>query len=166
MAAANTYVAIATNTLGSATASVTFSSIPATYTDLVLVVNAIAATTTDGSITLRFNSDSSSNYSYTRILGLGSGTPISSRGTSTTLIFAGIISNSVLGTTLIQLNNYANTTTYKNTLARSGKADSYVSADVGLWRSTAAITSIVLAINDNNNFATGSTFTLYGILAA
>lgn len=161
-----TYEPIATTTLGSASGTVTFSSIPGTYTDLVLVVNAKAVTTTDGSVSLRFNSDTGSNYSYTRLLGLGSGSLISGRGTSLSQMLVGIVANSNLSSTIVSVNNYSNSTTYKSVIGKSGKADSYVTADVGLWRSTAAITSISFIVNDGGNYATGSTFTIYGIKAA
>jgi len=61
--------------------------------------------------------------------------------------------------------NYSNTTTYKTGLVRANSAASGTDAIVGLWRSTAAITSIV-ATHDTAQFATGSTFTLYGIASA
>jgi hypothetical protein len=66
MAAGNTYVAIAEQTLGTAAASVTFSSIPGTYTDLVLVIS--AQDTTNNSFALICNSDTGTNYSRTRLL--------------------------------------------------------------------------------------------------
>jgi hypothetical protein len=65
--------------------------------------------------------------------------------------------------------NYSNSTTYKTVLGRSNRASSDTAADVGLWRSTSAITRIDLAMGGSfptNNFASGSTFTLYGIAAA
>ena len=65
-----TYEPIATNTLGSAAANVTFSSIPATYTDLVIVYQALAATG-NPDMTAQFNGDTGSNYSATRLSGNG-----------------------------------------------------------------------------------------------
>ena len=67
--------------------------------------------------------------------------------------------------TNIQIMNYSNTTTYKTALSRSNNANTGTDAIVGLWRSTAAINSIVVLIS-GNQFATGSTFTLYGIKSA
>ena len=66
-----TYTPITSNTLTSATASVTFSSISGTYTDLVLVVSAQSAST-NVDLAMRFNSDSGTNYSNTRLYGTGS----------------------------------------------------------------------------------------------
>jgi hypothetical protein len=61
VAAGNTYVAIAEQTLGTAAASVTFSSIPGTYTDLVLVLSVQDAS--GNTFALQFNGDTSTNYS-------------------------------------------------------------------------------------------------------
>jgi hypothetical protein len=59
--------------------------------------------------------------------------------------------------------NYSNTTTYKTVLTRAGRNNQATEAFVGLWRNTAAITSISLT---SQTYTTDSTFTLYGIKAA
>jgi hypothetical protein len=61
--------------------------------------------------------------------------------------------------------NYSNTTTNKTALIRGNNAALFTDATVGVWRSTAAITSITLA-SDGAAFDSGSTFNLYGIAAA
>jgi len=61
--------------------------------------------------------------------------------------------------------NYSNSTTYNTALSRFVSAGSETTADVHLWRDTSAVTSITVATS-TNNYATGSTFTLYGIKAA
>jgi hypothetical protein len=172
MAAGSTYTPIATTTLGSAQASYTFSSIPQTYTDLVLVASAKSGLTTTTQVKLTFNSDTATNYSWTRLLGDGSAAS-SARGTTQAYVEVGYIagnSGSVQPDMFIlQIQNYANSTTYKTLLSRwssMNAANAYVAAVVGLWRKTPeAITSITLA-PDSTNFQTGSTFTLYGIAAA
>jgi hypothetical protein len=68
--------------------------------------------------------------------------------------------------TIISILNYANTTTYKTALSRANNAAGGVDAVVGLWRSTAAINSIKMAIGGGYSYAAGTTFTLYGIAAA
>jgi GTP cyclohydrolase III len=157
---AKTYEPISTQTLGSNTATVTFSSIPQTYTDLVLVVS--GKTTIDGNTKIIFNSDSSSIYSSTNLFADGS-TVTSSRTLNGTTLFLGGIST-VQGTNIIQIFNYSNTTTFKSVIARTN-SDTFVQLRVGLSRSTTAITSITLT-TDGTNFLTGTTFTLYGIKAA
>jgi hypothetical protein len=157
---AATYTPIASATLGAAAPSVTFSSIPQTYTDLVLVVN--GTTTSDGNVNIIFNSDSSSIYSATVLLGDGS-TASSVRSTSLAFIPLGGIST-VQGTNIIQIFNYANATTFKSVIARAN-SDTFVQMRVGLSRSTTAVTSITLT-TAGTNFLTGTTFNLYGILGA
>ncbi len=164
MPAGNTYEAIATQTLGSAAASVTFSSIPSTYTDLVLVVAAASTSAGTYSVTFRFNSDSASNYSDTRIIGNGSAAS-SNRDSSQAEMYPVNITNTI-GTVIHQIMNYSNATTYKTMLSRGISADYQVWANVGLWRKTPeAINTILLSVA-GNTFATGSTFSLYGIKAA
>ena len=63
--------------------------------------------------------------------------------------------------------NYSNSTTYKTVISRGGNAATWVTTNVGLWRNTAAITSVkVFASDASSNMNSGSTFTLYGIAAA
>ena len=167
MAAGNTYVALATNTLGSAAASVTFSSIPATYTDLVAVVN---ATVTAGGVNLclNMNGDTTATYSETYITGDGSN-PASARFATTETTFKipyyGYMTSSQ-GVYIINVMNYANTTTYKTILARANNAANGLSAMVGLWRATPAAINQLVFTTASSTFTAGSTFTLYGIAAA
>jgi hypothetical protein len=163
-----TYTPIAIQTLTSASGSVTFSSIPSTYTDLVLVVSGQSAST-NIDLAMRFNSDSATNYSNTRLYGTGSAVG-SERGTSIAYIPLdwGIASSTsgYFGTTIINILNYSNTTTHKTNISRKNLAATGVDASVALWRSTAAISTIYLYERSASNFASGSTFTLYGIKAA
>jgi len=163
MAAGNTYTPIATTTFVSAQASYTFSSIPSTYTDLVLVSNLISPSS--GSLYIRVNSDTATNYSRTNLYGNGT-TVTSDRASSETLsyVYPGAIGASP--TTLITtFNNYSNATTNKTWITRANDTTLDVSAVVALWRSTAAINTILFAIN-TGTMGIGTTFTLYGITAA
>jgi hypothetical protein len=171
MAAGNTYVAIATQTLGSAAASVTFSSIPGTYTDLVLVLQP-ASTTFADNVGLQFNSDTGNNYSSTNLSGTGSAASSGRTSSAPYINVTNIIGTTgTLGamTSTIQIMNYANTTTYKTVISRTGQNGATYNgteAIVGLWRNTAAINTIVIKQSGSPNFITGSTFSLYGIAAA
>ena len=160
---ASTYEPIATTTLGSAQASYTFTSVPSTYTDLVLVAN--AGEPVGGYFSLQFNGDTTSTYSRTFMYGTGS-SAVSNRA-STTSIFINCGASAGDGVAVINIQNYANATTYKTVLARNNsQTDGLVMANVGLWRATpAAITSITLT-GGGGNLASGSTFTLYGIKSA
>lgn len=164
---ASTYTPIATQTLGSAAASVTFSSIPSTYTDLVFVWN--GTNNAAEYIQARFNSDTGTNYSITNVTGDGS-SAISNRKTSQNQVqlnwYSYPTTNVFEGSVIAFIQNYANTTTYKTVLSRANTASRATEAIVGLWRSTAAISTILLFPSGTATFNAGSTFTLYGIKAA
>jgi hypothetical protein len=162
---AKTYEPIATTTLGSAAASYTFSSIPSTYTDLVLVAVTKNSVVTVNGIFIRYNGDTASNYSTTFLYGNGT-SAVSSRASSQTQAQIGWDGSTDFVPTIINIQNYSNATTYKTALSRSNEPSSRVAAWVSLWRSTAAVTSITLTAESPANFAIGSTFTLYGIKAA
>jgi len=166
MAAGNTYVSIATQTLGSTATSITFSSIAGTYTDLVIVADAGDAT--PAFLKLQFNGDTGANYSNTVLRGDGAAAG-SQRHSGNTFIYCDVYANlqGTLGQAphRIQIMNYANTTTNKTCLIRADNAGLGTEVIVGLWRSTAAITSVTLFVT-GGTFMVGSTFTLYGILAA
>ena len=169
---ASTYEKIATNTLGSAAASITFSSISGAYTDLVLVANTKVSTAADvQECYLQFNSDTATNYSITRFYNSGVNA-FSGRETSVTKIdnirLPGSNSAStVFGSMIANIQNYSNTTTNKTTILRMNAetVSGQQGALVGLWRNTSAITTILFAPT-SGNFVSGSTFTIYGILKA
>jgi hypothetical protein len=169
VAAGATYTQIATNTLGSAASSVTFSSIPGTYTDLVLVGNILGnvGSPTDYSIKLTFNNDGTSVYSVTKLTGNGT-TASSARSSNVAYIPAwdqGYFSTTAPTTIITNVLNYSNATTYKTALTRGNAAGTATQATVGLWRSTSAITRLDIAA-EAGNFGTNTTFSLYGISAA
>jgi phosphoribosyl-AMP cyclohydrolase len=173
MPAGMTYTPIATTTLSSAASSTVFTSIPSTYTDLVVVVNSTFTTASSRYISLQFNSDTSSNYSMTYMLGSGSSV-VSSSATADTSARIGNGSTTIINsaTTVAHILNYANSTTYKTTIGRSS-GDSYAISYVSLWRgstgsATQAISSVTVTCDttSSNTFGVGSTFTLYGIRAA
>lgn len=158
-----TYDPIATTTLASNQASVTFNSL-AGYTDL-FIVSFFRATSAGGNFKIEFNGDTGTNYSDTSIYGNGS-TAFSGRGTNRNAIIIGQSDSTQYLTNLCNVMNYANSTTNKTTLSRSsdnGNLYSSAGAIVGLWRSTAAITSIKLYAD--GNLQSGSVFTVYGIKA-
>jgi len=159
----NTYTELLKTTVGTATPSITFDLTGISgYTDLVLIVSATNPTN-DSGLLIRFNSDSGSNYSDTSIYGNGS-SAVSFRASNATGMNAGRTDTGI-STNIINIQNYANTTTYKTVLTR-GNDSALVIATVGLWRNTAAITSITVYDQNARNFSTGSTFSLYGIANA
>jgi hypothetical protein len=163
----STYEMIATTTLGSAAANVTFSSISSAYTDLVLICQAKTASSLQD-IQMQVNGDTASNYSYTFVGGNGSVTG-SSRGTSQTAMTGdayGYVDSTNFNLSIHNFMNYSNATTYKTVISRSNNAAAGVDALVNLWRNTAAINSIKIFLTSSINLASGCTFTLYGIKAA
>lgn len=159
---AKTYSAIATTTLGSAQSSVTFSTIPGTYTDLVLVAQ--GKMVTGGAINnqIEFNADSGTNYSRTFLYGDGS-SAASGRASNQNWLAYPYWDSTNPSITIVQIMNYSNTTTFKTSISRNAQPAGTTTVEVGLWRSTSAITSIKITRGGGNNMDTGSTFTLYGI---
>lgn len=173
--ATNTYVALDKVTLGSNGGTVTFTNIPATYTDLVLEVSggfvdngfAFGIRVGNGSV------DSGSNYSFTWIKGNGS-VATSGRGSNFTLgvgIEQGI--NNLSNVAQINFMNYANTSVYKTWLTKGGSAGDNAGATANLWRSFSAINTISISESGTGgsgsfnygNMLAGTTFSLYGIAA-
>ena len=161
--ATNTYVALDKITVGTATPSITFSSISGSYTDLVLVMD-LGAGTAGVDIYCQVNGDTASNYSHTRITGNGTAAS-SSRGTSLAYMRfsdGGSPQTTANSVTQVSFMNYSNTTTYKTALNRASNGNRGTGGVVNLWRSTAAITSITVYLS-SGNITAGSTFSLYGI---
>ena len=164
----STMTPIATNTLTTATASVTFSNLPQGYTDLVLVISArMTAGGGASAVQLEFHGDTGSNYSVTTLNGDGT-SATSARNSNQTVAGLGLATDASgqWSTNVMQIMNYANTTTNKTVIARSGIAGDRVRAQVGLWRNTSAITSIKISNNGATTFVLDSTFTIYGVKAA
>jgi hypothetical protein len=160
-----TYDCIATETTSATTSSITFSSIPSTYTDLVLVINN-AAVNTVSYVGMRFNGDTANNYGSTRLYGVG-GTTYSDASGNRGEMLVGTATASGSQLTVCHIFNYTNTTTFKTVLSR----DNTTSLRVGLlacswFKSTPeAINSITLLVPDSSGWTADSTFALYGIKA-
>lgn len=169
----NTYTLISSNVLSSSAASVTFSAIPATYTDLVLRISARSTRVANSNnLDLRINSDSSALYSYTYLYGSGS-SAASSRSSADTSLFISTMNaaNSTANTftsaeiyipsyTASQNKPIGSFGAFENNSATVNEID----ADAHLYRSTAAITSLTLYSGLGSfNFESGSSFYLYGI---
>jgi hypothetical protein len=163
----NTYVALRTTTVGTAVASVTLDLTGISgYTDLVLV-SSVKVSGAAEAIKVQFNGDTGNNYSYTQLIGDGS-SAVSYRSSNVNYIYASNgTSTTNYGTGIFNIQNYSNTTTYKTVLGRFSEAEYNAWADVGVWRSTAAITSINLSVTGTSKtISSGSTFSLYGIAAS
>lgn len=170
--ATNTYVALDKITVGSNTPSVSFTSIPSTYTDLVLVVNAGMATADVSSLHIRVGNgsvDTGSNYSSTDLMGDGTSATSGRTSNETFIRILGrgtTLPNTITNNSIVSIMNYANTSTYKTLLVRGNVPSKKLQATAGLWRSTAAINTITISdYESSTNILAGSTFSLYGIKA-
>ena len=163
-----TYDLIASNVLSSATSSVTFSSIPATYRDLVLVARPLAPASSYFVMGLRFNGDTGSNYNRVSMAGSGSAASSSSQVNETNAplgylvaVFPGF--NNV---TIAQIMDYSATDKHKTVLTRANTPEDYVEALATRWASTSAIDSVTVMRREGSaDFPSGSTFYLYGIVS-
>lgn len=162
---ATTYEKIASYAATGSVADITFSSIPSTYTDLVLKFstrNSIA----DLDILIKFNG-STSSFTAKRLYGSGSG----SGGTDSLARTAGLIEDSsytasTFASNEIYIPNYASSTQYKSysvdSVTENNATLSYVLFGAGLWSSNSAINSVTIA-PAASNIVQFSTATLYGI---
>lgn len=154
-----TYTALATVTLGSSAASVTFSSIPATYRDLIVVVE--GNTATSGRPVMRLNGDTGSNYTSVMM----AGGPYSAT-TSTTFIDP-IPDYSVTGKFMAvwQIMDSSATDKHKTALVRLNQGGTQVHATAGRWANTNAVTTVAMLTNNGALYAIGTTFSLYGVIS-
>lgn len=161
MAAGSTYTPIATQTASGSTTSISFTSIPNTYTDLIVVIGVLGSA---ADIDLRINNDSASNYSVTRLYGDGANAGSNKASSQNSIQIT--LGGANPGVQILQFNNYSNTTSYKTMLQRLNIPGAYAGASVGLWRSTSAINRLDFIAQSANNIQANSTYTLYGIAAA
>lgn len=173
---ANTYTAISSQVLASTAASVTFSSIPTTYTDLLLRCS-VRSTTSSGQdyLQIQFNNDTGTNYSMTMIY-TNASTASSYRDSNTTFIDQMPIDLSTNTANTFSVNeiyipNYQNTSS--RPLLHFGAAEgnvttnaAWMALNAGLYRGTSAISSLKVIDANGTGFAAGSRFDLYGITHA
>jgi hypothetical protein len=151
-----TYTPLATVTLATTATSLTFSSIPSTYRDLVIVVDGTDAAFTN--VVLRFNGDSGSNYSNV-LMRPGVPPATASEAFTDNLGYVGQLGTS-RGNTIIQIMDYSATDKHKTALGRGNVASTSLGAFVTRWANTSAITSVLV---QGSTFQTGTTVNLYGI---
>jgi aspartate/tyrosine/aromatic aminotransferase len=171
---ANTFVKIASTTVGAGgAANIDFTSIPQTYTDLIIKVS---GRTNRASIleafNLQFNGNTASDYFRQIIFGDGSAAN-SNNQTDTTagLDSSGLntganATSSTFGSTDVYIPNYTsanNKALGSDTTGENNSSTSYMQFMAGVWKNSAAITRIKLTPTFSNNFVQYTTATLYGI---
>jgi len=162
------FESIQTTVVGAGGASsITFSSIPSTYKNLQIRAILRSAGASNASSSMQFNGDTAANYSSHSLTGDGAS---ASAGASVSASNIGGVqywtNTSLFSTEIIDILDYANTNKYKTTRMLAGvdgNGSGYVTLTSGNWRSTAAISSIVINVQGANNFAQYSSFALYGI---
>jgi len=156
-----TYTALATVTLGGTASSVTFSSIPATYRDLVLVISGTASNTIN--VVIRLNGDTGSNYSY--VVAEGNGASAASLSGTDALPEVGRMSTT-LSNTIVQVMDYSATDKHTTLLGRGNSSADLTRMSATRWANTAAVTSLTaFASPTPRTFSSGTTLSLYGIVS-
>lgn len=168
----STYTPLASITLTTAQSSVVFSDLPQSYDDLIISVVSRNTSGTNSDVMFRFNNDSGSNYSFTRMFAAegASATGTSDRQSNISYISGSWApgtnaSSTNFAISYAQLNSYSNTTTFKTLITSMDTVSSVnkvAGKTIGLWRSTNPITSITI-LSASNNLDAGSTFNIYGI---
>jgi len=170
---ANTFVAIATTTVGSGgQAAIEFTSIPATYTDLVILTSLRNAASDNGRFNVKttFNG-SSSGYSQRLLYGTDGSTVDSDSGTEPYIHFYYGNQNGTTASTfangMIYIPNYAgsnNKSALFDSVTENNSSSGFITAmTAALWSNSSAITSIKMEDILANNLVQYSTATLYGI---
>lgn len=166
------YDSIATVTVGTATNSISFTSIPSTYTHLQLRANwGFTDITNNTWLNATFNGDTGNNYAYHSIRANGSTVSTATVATSANKAVFGADDNgdaTIWGASVVDLFDYANTNKFKTTRALAGQDRNGAGAVnfwSSLWRSTSAISTITI-VTDFSTFRAGSKFGLFGIKGA
>jgi hypothetical protein len=160
-----TYTPLATVTLGSAAASVTFGSIPATYRDLIIVTDTLNSSGSEN-MKMRFNSDSGASYTSIGLRGNGS-TASSGSFANSSFAYADNVAFADASNRhnhIIQFLDYSATDKHKHFLSRANNSSRGVDLIAGRWANTSAITTIMF-FYEVGNINSGSRFDLYGIVS-
>jgi hypothetical protein len=167
---ATSYESISTTTVGAGGAlSVTFSSIPSTYTHLQIRGFNRDTTVISGSqvLTVQFNGDTAANYSLHRLTADGATAAAAGSASTSNFVVGTTIANvaNTFGTFVLDILDYKDTNKYKTARTLEGSdanGTGIVALRSGSWRSTSAITSISLTPT-GTGIAQYSSFALYGI---
>ena len=175
-AAPTSYESIATVSVGGGgSSSVTFSSIPATYTHLQIrgIARTDRSAAKQDAARIRFNSDTGSNYTLHYLLGDGTSATAGASTSITSTFSDGFtcagVASSIFGVAVIDILDYKNTNKYKTMRSLSAwddNGDGRVWLESGVWMDTSAISTITFTPNAGSNFVQYTQFALYGIKGA
>lgn len=171
----NTYVLISANTLGSTASTVTFSSIPQTYTDLVLKISAKNPDNVyNRLLRYTFNSNTSTVYSYTELNATGTTAPAATSASAQAQGTLGSICGSatttqtnIYGHLEVYIVNYTSSVSksfFSTAVAENNDTvNNWLRLEANQSGGTSAVSSIQLFLDSGLLFSTGSSFYLYGI---
>jgi hypothetical protein len=175
-AAAGSYESIATTTLGSSAASITFSSIPSTYQHLQIrfMSTPTGTTASDEVLYMTFNSVAGTSYTYHEIWGNGASVTANGVDSLPYTRFIGqsdltVGSDDAFCVGVIDIHDYKSTSKNKTVRVFSGydnNGGGRVNLSSGLFNNTGAISTIKIERSGSTNMAAGSVFSLYGIKGA
>ncbi len=162
-----TFKLISSVTVGSGGASsIAFSSVPSTYTDLVIKVSSRGNASAMGrNLFIGFNG-STSNFSARYLEGTGTAAASASVARFIGSTNANTSTASTFGSAEIYIPNYTGSTNKSysaEALSENNATEAYRHLTAGLWSDTAAITTVTLTLSDSDTFAQHSTAYLYGI---
>jgi hypothetical protein len=163
---------IESKTLVSANSTIEFTSIPQTFTDLILLGSSRADGDGIINVSARFNTDSGSNYSLRLLYAENSTSALSTAETGTKIRFFYSNSNNTTSNTFsnwcMTIPNYTSSLdkslSIDHTTEHNGTSPMIQGLTVGRWSGTAAITRITLTHETGANFVAGSIVSLYGVL--
>ena len=160
-----TYALISQAVITTPTVTATFSSIPATYTDLVLVYTGKVNYANYYSV-IYFNGDTTkTNYQYNALQ--MNTTVVSDSAASSYATYGFTNSTTIPSVAILDINDYATTTSQKTAMSRFSNTNNQAQVTIATWRNTAAITEISLTgYYGAGAFDAGSVLSLYGIKAA
>lgn len=166
----STHDKIASVITSSNATTVSFTSIPTGFTDLFLTCTFGTSNTGNNAVYIEFNSDAYTNNKYysTRLWSNGTSLNSSRRSNDPSYITDGLQVNGSVNQTLItiNINNYSNSTNYKQWMSRGSNAAQGIELLAGMWEKTEAISTVTLKNLSSYYFIDGSIFNLYGIKAA
>lgn len=155
-----TYVSLGTITLASTDSEIVFSSIPATYRDLIVVIDGATGSNTDALV--RFNGDTSGAYSWVYASGQGTSPISGAQGSDNTRILIGFAPAAARRNHIIQIMDYSATDKHKTALVRTNAVAHNSSMWAGRWANTNAINSVLLGLS-TGSWSIGTTASLYGV---
>jgi hypothetical protein len=170
---ANTYTLIEGKTLTTTAASVTFTSIPQTYTDLLIKFSARSTSTAGADIyanlRVQFNSDTGNNYNgillFANLGNPGSGSYTSQSGNLFSYANGNVTTASTFSNMEIYIPNYTGSnkkTSSVDGVVENNASNGFVEMAAEIWTGTSAITTIDL-VSIYGSHTANSTFYLYGI---